>query len=627
MTRHKNEISNGVRLENASWRTWWKQRNKLRTISPETLNWLKDSDVTWLYGPLHTAEPVPPLKIATLEERVGLVKASGKKPILKHRTITDMLNMPIPASPVLEAVAFNMNSKQSSSTEDSPERPYLSHTKSDTSMLRHSAPMASSSELFHPPEIVLIPPMKRHASDSDESPRPPSDSESSTSTTKRHISFNTFVEQCIAIDKPRGVGFVGDSSDEDDDDDRYSRADDFVQMRRSRLRNHTRHVPSRRDSSSEKEHMTIAPMPPTVLKTLGTFPAPSPAVVFVPPQNATFAGMGEQLMGIAPSPSQWEHEAAGGGFDYFRGADTGAGDEYDKPMGIGRPKLVRTPSYTEPAAGLKVNTSRNDLPPPQKPGSPDSASPPPGEVLDTIMGNASTPVDRTSSPPTSSVPPVRVPGRSILKNAHEVQGSPPCAGEPTTTALLKVGSSLVSGELTSRGRSSSRSSLNGDERVSKSSGRPSSTSPPVSVAGSTKSTSKSSRSKSSKQQAGQSSPNNSPLSNTPVGPSREASENGDVAEMAEAKSGPSLPNGLATPAPEPIVTDDGVYRSTNPTPVNSPVTSVKPLGSSTTGMNPEENGTLVGRAAEIVSSAKGLIGAIWKSGAAGDSHIREGGED
>jgi hypothetical protein len=39
MTRQKNEITNGVRLENASWRTWWKQRNKLKTISPETLNW------------------------------------------------------------------------------------------------------------------------------------------------------------------------------------------------------------------------------------------------------------------------------------------------------------------------------------------------------------------------------------------------------------------------------------------------------------------------------------------------------------------------------------------------------------------------------------------------------------
>ena len=39
MTRQKNEIANGARLENASWRTWWKQRNKLPTVSPETLNW------------------------------------------------------------------------------------------------------------------------------------------------------------------------------------------------------------------------------------------------------------------------------------------------------------------------------------------------------------------------------------------------------------------------------------------------------------------------------------------------------------------------------------------------------------------------------------------------------------
>ncbi len=39
MTKNKNEIANGVRLENASWRTWWKQRNNLKTISPETLNW------------------------------------------------------------------------------------------------------------------------------------------------------------------------------------------------------------------------------------------------------------------------------------------------------------------------------------------------------------------------------------------------------------------------------------------------------------------------------------------------------------------------------------------------------------------------------------------------------------
>lgn len=39
MTKQKNEIANGVRLENASWRTWMKQRNNLQTVSPETLNW------------------------------------------------------------------------------------------------------------------------------------------------------------------------------------------------------------------------------------------------------------------------------------------------------------------------------------------------------------------------------------------------------------------------------------------------------------------------------------------------------------------------------------------------------------------------------------------------------------
>lgn len=44
MTKHKSEIANGVRLENASWRTWAKQRGNLKTISPETLNWSVASD-------------------------------------------------------------------------------------------------------------------------------------------------------------------------------------------------------------------------------------------------------------------------------------------------------------------------------------------------------------------------------------------------------------------------------------------------------------------------------------------------------------------------------------------------------------------------------------------------------
>lgn len=47
----KHDFADAARLENASWRTWAQTRNHLKTISPEELNWSKDSDVTWLYGP------------------------------------------------------------------------------------------------------------------------------------------------------------------------------------------------------------------------------------------------------------------------------------------------------------------------------------------------------------------------------------------------------------------------------------------------------------------------------------------------------------------------------------------------------------------------------------------------
>ena len=38
----KDEFPNSRRLENASWRTWIKAKNKLKTISPEELNWCVD---------------------------------------------------------------------------------------------------------------------------------------------------------------------------------------------------------------------------------------------------------------------------------------------------------------------------------------------------------------------------------------------------------------------------------------------------------------------------------------------------------------------------------------------------------------------------------------------------------
>ncbi|RSL98678.1 hypothetical protein CEP52_010234 [Fusarium oligoseptatum] len=53
-------LTNKERLQNVVWRTWTQFKNNLSTISPEELNWLKDSDVTWLYGPLYPASQPHP---------------------------------------------------------------------------------------------------------------------------------------------------------------------------------------------------------------------------------------------------------------------------------------------------------------------------------------------------------------------------------------------------------------------------------------------------------------------------------------------------------------------------------------------------------------------------------------
>ncbi|KAH8704332.1 hypothetical protein GQ44DRAFT_778172 [Phaeosphaeriaceae sp. PMI808] len=42
------------RSENALWRAWVKSKYKLKTVPPENISWLKDSDNNWLYGPLQS---------------------------------------------------------------------------------------------------------------------------------------------------------------------------------------------------------------------------------------------------------------------------------------------------------------------------------------------------------------------------------------------------------------------------------------------------------------------------------------------------------------------------------------------------------------------------------------------
>ena len=447
MTRQKNEIANGARLENASWRTWWKQRNKLKTISPETLNWcafsppprlrpllssprpplssprgahvlhlsprvrgvvltplflcrLKDSDVTWLYGPLHTAldwspppkpkpDPTTVDKEKTVQDRLGLstdsqgYNISGKKPILKHRSISDLLTSALPNLNQTDDASDDLGTIDEDDEEDEAEliRPHLMHTKSDTNISRYrnnpfrkdSPPRIIAPVLTSPYEdigaypAVLSPPAMGERSGSSDSARDTTGgssqdlNEKGPGGKKKHISFNTFVEQCIAIDspqngkangrrkpatprmyddgsddgsvsffaaafRPRAVyglhadddklldtpayrrydpdsevgsyddgldepslfseGHAGSDTEDDDEDD----DDDILEMRtassRSRSSSSSRspglyaHAHSQRlrpnarpmlvrANSSDKEHMTIAPIAPTMLKTTG----------------------------------------------------------------------------------------------------------------------------------------------------------------------------------------------------------------------------------------------------------------------------------------------------------------------------------------------------------------------
>lgn len=364
MTRQKNEIANGVRLENASWRTWWKQRNKLKTISPETLNWLKDSDVTWLYGPLHTAVDWEPSPQPRNDLPAFYIQSSAQdhcapnsvaehssplrsKPILKHRSISDLLTSALPNFSHTDDDLddeFELPEDQDDAIRTPPTRPPLLHTKSDTNVTRwsHKSPFRKDS----PPRIVapvrrprspevanpIVAPTLAERSGSSDSARETTSSSQDLNVCpsggkKKHISFNTFVRQCIAIDSPpkprRGSlpgethGLDHDSYDdgyEEDSENGFNDPDDvldegglfseghngsdsdeegeILEMRtslgRSRSSSSSRspgaseysrlaqppfsysHSPPLiRTGSSDKEHVTIAPIAPTLLKTIG----------------------------------------------------------------------------------------------------------------------------------------------------------------------------------------------------------------------------------------------------------------------------------------------------------------------------------------------------------------------
>ena len=282
------------------------------------------------------------------------------KPILKHRSISDILALgavpprplPLVGSPLYEDPAIEGHAEESlvppSPTEEhlenasippdeavlhAPKRPPLWHTKSDSIVLRNRF---STSPQPPNPNTLSSSPSPPHRKTP--SPSPPgrftsrksvrSDSSSSvqhsdagsyaSSTTRgggrvrqngrprRHISFNSFVEQRIVVDPPTTLPTVHSRSRSDSGSD-----DEQLEMRSlssSGTLTSRRLSSGSRSSSSTTAHlaggppklsMITAPFPPALLKEAVDLPAPSPAVVFVPPSGVDHQGLEYRLIRAA----------------------------------------------------------------------------------------------------------------------------------------------------------------------------------------------------------------------------------------------------------------------------------------------------------------------------------------
>ncbi|QUC18236.1 uncharacterized protein UV8b_02477 [Ustilaginoidea virens] len=271
----RGEFSNSARLENASWRTWMKARNNLRTISPEELNWLKDCDVTWLYGPLQCGTKnlnptgTEPSSV-TMSKTDSLVNLN-KKPILKKRSMSEvMLQRSLVSSSLLKQATAAVQAQET------------------RGVLKHKSDMSNTDY------YVTYPLSIRRGSNGTSSSLAASTDSSNISSPfpeRKHIHFNEQVEQCIAIDVKYEDDLEQDLPDEDSNSD-----DCGVMMKRvkSKKRAVSRKKKSRKMTATEGK--MVAKLPSTTLKYREDTPDP--------PETAMKHSTAYRSPMISPSSSQ-----------------------------------------------------------------------------------------------------------------------------------------------------------------------------------------------------------------------------------------------------------------------------------------------------------------------------------
>ncbi|RIA95576.1 hypothetical protein C1645_708671 [Glomus cerebriforme] len=199
MSKQKKELANGIRLENASWRTWAKQKYNLKTVDPKKLNWLKDSDVTWLYGPLHTAwssdiKTLP--KSQNTEDKLNLMPSSSStKSCLKKKSISEILR-PIVKGRYGPLVSSNSDTQlyKREKEKDRENDWYSSDCETPSTCSSMSIPTTPTTG---PTKSILFP-IENNVSHN------------------RKIQFNDRVEQCIAVESDDDIVDVHDSDSSDD---------------------------------------------------------------------------------------------------------------------------------------------------------------------------------------------------------------------------------------------------------------------------------------------------------------------------------------------------------------------------------------------------------------------------
>lgn len=241
----RKNVANSARLENASWRTWAQRRLNLKTINPEKLNWSKESDITWLYGPILKDEETnndndehhhKHSTTATSAVAGDISIPSKNRGILKKRSVQD--TMISHANLVkLEAMENRLKLKKEQQQQQLRDRrKKLGHKRSSSNeppefddydaiseKLNSQYKFSSTSLKDMENENSSLKSSLKSNNNSQTSFKSPeitsSQLESSESVDKksRHIHFNTEVQQCIALDM--------DNENNDYDDDEYD--DDY----------------------------------------------------------------------------------------------------------------------------------------------------------------------------------------------------------------------------------------------------------------------------------------------------------------------------------------------------------------------------------------------------------------